>query len=651
MYMKQLTKRMAAAGLALCLTLSLIPATALAAGDESPERGVLTYSEFIAPKYEDAGLFSDGLAPVKQDGKWGYIDETGKTVIPFQYDIAGIFSEGYALVGTLVRSEPETEYDWETDQTYETGKTLYTYGLGFVDTKGNYTEFTCEDMYNWETDEMVTGAIQYSTTDSMLSNSMTFHNGYITLWRPDEPTSYIYDTTGSVVDLPPNTYLTPWGWQVTEGTVIMGETAVEGGSQNFMDFQTGQMLDLQLPADDDEAYYYPDLRPFNQGLAPVCVCRTDYATWQTTRQWGFVNTSGQFVISPAYSDFRVSDVYGNYEVFGVTGLAMVENTAGKWGAIDKSGKTVIPFNYEHLYPYSFGLAAFQQNGKWGYLDQDLNVVIPAQYADTTGFSTNGYAVVYDGSKASLIDSKGNPIPGSDQLDPSTYFTGGEDSQVVYTPDEYVVIQANGKYGYGHIEYLPPLPAETEMSSWAYEEVTAAIEEDLVPTYLQNLYLNNINRDEFCDLTIQALEQVLDQDIQDIVLDQTGKDLYAWMGEYPFKDTTNSNAIAAYALGIVSGRGNGVFDPYATITRQEAAAFLMRSAKVLGMDTSKVGTASFADSGDVGVWFTDAVNFVYQINVMTGTGNNNFSPLGTYTREQSYIAIYRLFQAVMAVVND
>ena len=108
----------------------------------------------------------------------------------------------------------------------------------------------------------------------------------------------------------------------------------------------------------------------------------------------------------------------------------------------------------------------------------------------------------------------------------------------------------------------------------------------------------------------------------------------------------ANAVAAYALGIVSGRGNGVFDPYATITRQEAAAFLMRSAKVLGMDTSKVESASFADSDKVGVWFTDAVNFVYQINVMSGTGSNKFSPLGTYTREQSYIAIYRLFQAVM-----
>lgn len=86
----------------------------------------------------------------------------------------------------------------------------------------------------------------------------------------------------------------------------------------------------------------------------------------------------------------------------------------------------------------------------------------------------------------------------------------------------------------------------------------------------------------------------------------------------------------------------------TITRQEAAAFLARSAKVLGMDTSKVESASFADGGTVGVWFTDAVNFVYQINVMGGTGGNNFTPLGTYTREQSFVTIYRLFRAVLGI---
>ena len=105
-------------------------------------------------------------------------------------------------------------------------------------------------------------------------------------------------------------------------------------------------------------------------------------------------------------------------------------------------------------------------------------------------------------------------------------------------------------------------------------------------------------------------------------------------------------IAANALGIISGRGNGIFDPYSVITRQEAAALLTSSAKVLGMNTTPAQQTTFADNGDVAVYFRNAVSFVYQINVMGGTGNDKFSPLGSYTREQSFITVYRLFQAIM-----
>jgi len=57
-------------------------------------------------QYEDDGYepwpgvrrFSYGLAAAKKDGKWGYIDKTGKTVINFEYDKAYRFSEGLARV-------------------------------------------------------------------------------------------------------------------------------------------------------------------------------------------------------------------------------------------------------------------------------------------------------------------------------------------------------------------------------------------------------------------------------------------------------------------------------------------------------------------------------------------------------------------------
>jgi hypothetical protein len=75
----------------------------------------------IPPRFDGAGEFSEGLAQVfigaKIDeskgpkaslhgagGKFGYIDESGKVVIPPQFDLVTSFSEGMALVGM---GEPE----------------------------------------------------------------------------------------------------------------------------------------------------------------------------------------------------------------------------------------------------------------------------------------------------------------------------------------------------------------------------------------------------------------------------------------------------------------------------------------------------------------------------------------------------------------
>ncbi len=57
-----------------------------------------TGKEVIPCIYEGAGDFSEGLAAVKQDDKWGFIDKTGKEVIPCNYDDAGNFYEGMSWV-------------------------------------------------------------------------------------------------------------------------------------------------------------------------------------------------------------------------------------------------------------------------------------------------------------------------------------------------------------------------------------------------------------------------------------------------------------------------------------------------------------------------------------------------------------------------
>jgi hypothetical protein len=51
----------------------------------------------IRPQFEAVGSFSGGLAAAKTDGKWGYIDPAGKWVVRPQFGEADDFSDGVAL--------------------------------------------------------------------------------------------------------------------------------------------------------------------------------------------------------------------------------------------------------------------------------------------------------------------------------------------------------------------------------------------------------------------------------------------------------------------------------------------------------------------------------------------------------------------------
>ena len=58
-----------------------------------------TGKEVIPIKYDDVEEFSENLAKVKLNGKYGFIDRIGKEVIAIKYDAAMKFSEGLAFVG------------------------------------------------------------------------------------------------------------------------------------------------------------------------------------------------------------------------------------------------------------------------------------------------------------------------------------------------------------------------------------------------------------------------------------------------------------------------------------------------------------------------------------------------------------------------
>jgi hypothetical protein len=94
----------------------------------------------------------------------------------------------------------------------------------------------------------------------------------------------------------------------------------------------------------------------------------------------------------------------------------------------------------------------------------------------------------------------------------------------------------------------------------------------------------------------------------------------------FGDVKSGDWFASYvgtasSYGIVNGKGEGLFDPEGTITRQEAAAMVARAAKLCGMDTALESyevlnlLAQFSDYVTVDTWANECVAFCYSEGIL------------------------------------
>ena len=183
------------------------------------------------------------------------------------------------------------------------------------------------------------------------------------------------------------------------------------------------------------------------------------------------------------------------------------------------------------------------------------------------------------------------------------------------------------------------------SSWAQSEIWEAICTRLVPMDLQADYRNDITREEFCRLMITLVEKASGQNIDTYLASK------ALATKSSFTDTDSTDVLAANALGIINGISANTFNPNGSITRQEAAAMLARTARVLGLTAS--GGESFNDAGQFASWASESIAFVSGLTdpitggkVMGSTGTGNFSPSAPYSREQAMLTALRLFHCAV-----
>jgi hypothetical protein len=69
------------------------------------------------------------------------------------------------------------------------------------------------------------------------------------------------------------------------------------------------------------------------------------------------------------------------------GFARVRNKDNKCGFIDKTGREIIPceFEQDNIKQFSNGFCAIRRNGKWGFVDVNGKEVIPCKYESAGDF--------------------------------------------------------------------------------------------------------------------------------------------------------------------------------------------------------------------------------------------------------------------------
>jgi len=363
--------------------------------------------------------FSEGLAAINVGGyagylgsgggKWGFIDKTGNIVVPFKYDDVRSFSEGFAVVmlggkfGFIDNTGHEIIpliYDNAAD--FSEGLAPVNIGAtgnwrddgkwGFVDRKGKLViPCTYDNVFQYH--------LQGGDGDRV-----GFRNGVAAVSTIVESQSggYTHSKWGYINMA--GKEITPFEYDYADhfenGTARVVFNTYPNSKVGHIDTTGNEVIPLGR---------YIQIGSFYEGLA--LATHGDSETGDTYK-YGFIDNKGNIIIPFKYN--RLGDfsegmaAVSTGTFFDDGGYGTYE---GKWGFIDKKGSVVVPLIYDYIGNFSEGLAAVcvggevgyhhpnigSNGGKWGFIDKKGNVVVPLQFDDVSVFK-EGMAAVRVGDK-------------------------------------------------------------------------------------------------------------------------------------------------------------------------------------------------------------------------------------------------------------
>lgn len=210
------------------------------------------------------------------------------------------------------------------------------------------------------------------------------------------------------------------------------------------------------------------------------------------------------------------------------------------------------------------------------------------------------------------------IKGNDSY---TYTYSGTDNK---TCDFDIRIHDITNDGYSVDAEIIPSQKRT-YSSWASPFIDEAIDQNKIPTDLQNNYSSNITREDFCRIAYCFIEKYIDKT----------------QAKSSFTDSDIAEINVLANNGIINGKSNDTFAPNDNILREEAAAILERMAQKMSVTRATAFTKTYADESSISPYAISAVQNMTSLHIMDGKDNNNFCPKDLLTKEEAIATLVRL----------
>lgn len=290
--------------------------------------------------------------------------------------------------------------------------------------------YTEAPQYEWAKDLYNMRLYEYYTMDNSLTSFESFLTKYPESPYKQDAEEWIYKL--STIEGNPEDYENfikkyPKNFKVPDAWSALYALKTSSGSlSSIEDFQNNYPN-------------YPDLKKL---LIEMEQARTFYFPIYRNKLWGYADSTGYVRIEPLYESEQY--FYSNY--------AIVEKN-GKFGVINKSGKTVIYFSFDEIEELDNGYFIVKREDKYGVINIAGNYVLKCLYDDIKNFDEDLIAAKKD-NLYGFYDKSGKLIIPHKYLDAYSfkYNTG----IVSYQKDQYQFIdRADNKIGSTVFEWIEP----------------------------------------------------------------------------------------------------------------------------------------------------------------------------------------------------